>query len=444
MGLRNFPGPLFFRQPILTWIVLVSIFVRMGAAIYLGDEVIDLPGTADQISYHNLAIRVLEGKGFSFDRDWWPLTVAGAPTAHWSFLYTFYLVFIYAGFGIHPLAARLVQAILVGALQPYLVYWIGRRIFNERTGLIAAWATAFYIYFIYYAGCLMTESAYITAILGLFALVVKLVKTEAGQVVRPAWTGYICLGILLGCVVLLRQLFLLIIPFIAVWMLWVRRTRFWETALRFGVSGGILLAMILPVTYYNFIRFNRVVLLNTNSGYAFYFGNHPIYGTKFVPILTESMGTYQELIPDELRNLDEAALDQELLKKGLQIVFSDPIRYILLSISRIPAYFEFWPSDASSGISNLSRVASFGIFLPFMLYGWIRTGIHGGLKKFSNPEWLFVLFMVVYTSIHLLSWALIRYRLPVDAVALLFAGVGINDLYERFWIRQPRGLLQKG
>ena len=31
--------------------------------------------------------------------------------------------------------------------------------------------------------------------------------------------------------------------------------------------------------------------------------------------------------------------------------------------------------------------------------------------------------MATYTAIHLLSWALIRYRLPVDAIALVFAAV---------------------
>ncbi len=97
--------------------------------------------------------------------------------------------------------------------------------------------------------------------------------------------------------------------------------------------------MILPFTAYNYARFGRFVLLNTNSGYAFFWGNHPIYGTHFVPILTPEMGSYQDLIPPEVRNLDEAALDQELMRRGLQFVIDDPGRYLLLSLSRIPVLF---------------------------------------------------------------------------------------------------------
>ena len=45
------------------------------------------------------------------------------------------------------------------------------------------------------------------------------------------------------------------------------------------------------------------------------------------------------------------------------------------------------------------------------------------------------LFMVIYTGMHLLTWALIRYRLPVDAILLIFAAVGIMDILKRFNVR---------
>ncbi len=40
-------------------------------------------------------------------------------------------------------------------------------------------------------------------------------------------------------------------------------------------------------------------------------------------------------------------------------------------------------------------------------------------------------FAIVYTGIHLLTWALIRYRLPVDMVLIPFAGVAFVDIRER-------------
>jgi hypothetical protein len=97
----------------------------------MGDQVVDLPGTFDQISYNTLALRVLNGYGFTFGESWWPITPAGAPTAAWSFLYTLYLVAVYSLFGPYPLIARLIQAVIVGLLQPFLAYLIGYKVFSK-------------------------------------------------------------------------------------------------------------------------------------------------------------------------------------------------------------------------------------------------------------------------------------------------------------------------
>jgi len=161
------------NKQILVGILVMSVLLRIAAAFYLGNPVVDMPGTNDQISYHSLALRVLGGHGFTFDRGWWPLTRAGEPTAHWSYLYTLYLVAVYAIGGPHPLVARLIQAVAVGILQPYLTYQITARVFarqpgdfraRDRVPLLAAGLCAIYIYFIYYAASLMTEPFYITAI----------------------------------------------------------------------------------------------------------------------------------------------------------------------------------------------------------------------------------------------------------------------------------------
>ena len=83
-------------------------------------------------------------------------------------------------------------------------------------------------------------------------------------------------------------------------------------------------------------------------------------------MLSSGRSLTPDLIPQELRQLDEAALDQALLKLGLQFVIDEPIRYLQLSLSRIPFYFMFWPSNDSGMLSNISRMASFGLMWPFM------------------------------------------------------------------------------
>lgn len=413
----------------LLFIILAfSVFLRVLSALYFGNEVAELPGTFDQISYHNLALRINDGYGFTFGVGWWPVTAANAPTAHWSYLYTTYVAFMYKLFGPNPVVARLFQAVIVGILQPYLAYLIGRRIFNATVGLIAAAFTAVYIYFIYYAAALMTEPFYVTLILA--SLYVTMLMADSEK--KPDIKWALMLGFLLGLIVLLRQLYLLIIPFQLLWLMWARFKRDrWFPLAEAILVGMVIVAMVLPFTYSNYKRFNRFVLLNTNAGYAFFWANHPAYGTRFTPLRDD----YTDLIPEELlsQNLDEAALDQELLKLGLSFITDDPGRIIQLSISRIPIYFMFWPSTESGMVSNVTRVGSFGLLLPFMVYGvFLALRRNWSWALLQHPIFLLLLFALLYTGIHLLSWALIRYRLPVDAVLLIFAGYGLYDLAQRF------------
>jgi hypothetical protein len=429
----------------LIYILVVSVLLRIAAAIYFGNTVTSLPGTFDQISYHKLALRLLDGHGFSFGEQWWPATPANEPTAHWSFLYTLLLTAVYSVTNANPIAARLLQAVLVGIFMPWLVYRVTLRLFQsvfndteesiglktgERIGLISAAITAVYAYFIYYAAVLMTEGFYIIAILWSFDISLQIVQAKENK--RRQW---LLLGLSLGSAVLLRQLFLLFIPFFLLWLWWAARPK-----LRYLVLPiAVVLLMMLPWTVRNFIVFDQFVLLNTNAGYAFFWGNHPIYGRKFIPILTREMGSYYSLIPSDLLHLNEAALDTALLKLAIKNVVEDPWRYLLLSMSRIPSYFTFWPSSESSTIGNLSRVASFGLFSPFMLVGLghsIRLCTASLRAGLASPLFLPYLFVIFYTGIHVLTWTLIRYRLPVDAVLVSFAGLAIAKLLRRIELRR--------
>jgi len=437
------------RISITQWLFLVialAVALRLISAIYQGNQVEALPGIWDQLSYDSLAQRVIAGYGFSFAEGHWPVTRAGEPTAHWSYLYTMYLALIYAIFGYQPVVARVIQALVAGVLQTWFTWRIGQRIFGPFSGLVAAVLSAIYIYFFYYGGSLLTESFYIVGILWSLDVAMRIVEDshQAADIEdrKPNKWLWIQLGLAIGVTVLLRQLFLMFLPFLFLWIWWnvtrptgslqINGRELHKTAL-FGllISTLVIVMMIIPWTIRNYRAFNMFVPLNTNAGFAFYWGNHPIHGTDFIPIITTE--GYQDLIPKELLPLSEAEIDRDLLKLGIGFIIEDPVRFILLSISRAKEYFKFWPSSDSGIISNISRVGSFGLALPFMLYGlWLSLKL---VRKPQFPEQamqiiLLYLFIVIYTVIHLLSWTLIRYRLPVDAVLLIFAGFAITHLLE--------------
>ena len=76
-----------------------------------------------------------------------------------------------------PLAGRLVSLVF-GALTVVLVYFLGRRVFDEKTGLVAAAFAAMHPYMLRYSGDVLTEALYyflvaIVAFLGLKAVIEK-------------------------------------------------------------------------------------------------------------------------------------------------------------------------------------------------------------------------------------------------------------------------------
>jgi len=207
------------------------------------------------------------------------------------------------------------------------------------------------------------------------------------------------------------------------------------------VAGLVLVGCIAPFTVRNYLVYDNFLLLNSNAGYAMYSAQHPLHGTSF--------GEYWAApLPEDLvgQGLNEAEWDDALMARGIGFVLAEPGRYLMLSLSRVRDYIEFWPTADSSTLFNVGRVASIGIMLPFMIYGmWLA--LSEGRRKaaaeppkeegrspavFHFPSSFFLLgFMAFYSLLHIFTWAMSRYRLPVDAVALVFAAGAIDHLMEK-------------
>ena len=91
---------------ILLAILLLAVILRIAVALYLGNIVDAPPLLTDQRSYHALGARLVAGHGYSFDIGWYPFTLPDTPTAHWSFLYSFFVAAVYEVAGVQPLAVR--------------------------------------------------------------------------------------------------------------------------------------------------------------------------------------------------------------------------------------------------------------------------------------------------------------------------------------------------
>jgi len=463
------------------WLFVIltgSVILRVGVAFYLGDVVDAPPLLTDQRSYHALAVRLLEGHGYSFQENWYPFTPADTPTAHWSFLYPLFVAAVYAVFGVHPLAARVVQAVLGGGLLPWMVYRLSGTVFGpspslhpaspvepERSPereytllpLIAAAVATVYGYFILHAATLMTETFCITMLLWSLDEGLRLGEHLRGGGDVPLALP-LRLGLSLGLAALLRQSILPWMPILFLWLLWrsnaqtlagknVRTFKRFnvQRVVSLAIAGLVLAACIAPFTIRNYLVYDQFLLLNSNTGYAMYSAQHPMHGTTFSEFDAAPL-------PEGSWGRSEPDLDRDLMREGIRFVLDEPGRYLLLSLSRLRAFFEFWPTPDTTLLHNVGRTGSFGLFLPFMLYGLYLAIRRQRVSSRSSDEpgrlggsafGLLYLFIVFYTLLHVLTWAMVRYRLPVDAVLLPFASLGIAEAWGHLW-RTAAGRVKTG
>ncbi len=430
------------------WIAVLvfSVLTRVGIAIYYGNWV---PTEHDDYSYSTLGWRLATGHGYTFDRYWYPFTPPETPTAHWSFLYTAFVAGVYALVGFRPVAVRLVGAVLGGLLLPWMTARLARRLFPDRlwTPLIAAACAAAYAFFILYAARLMTETLYMIAFLWSLERAIALAEGFEARL-SPDWVTALGLGVSLGLTTLLRQAILPWVPVLFLWLVW----RAWRSDVRIFIqthfralflAGVVLLAFIFPWTYRNYRVYHGFLLLNSNTGYAMYSAQHPMHGACFQAFEAAPL-------PADLmrQDLTEVEWDRALMRRGIGFVLEEPGRYVLLSLSRLADYFEFWPTHTTL-LNNAGRLLSFTLYLPFMLYG-IYLGYRSTtqqvgksqailpISRLKHPIFLIFLFMIFYTALHVLTWAMSRYRLPVDAVTMPLVALALERTIPFLWERIRR------
>jgi len=408
---------------ILLTIIVVAVVARLLAAVYMGDST---PPYKDESSYSILAQRLVDGHGLSFAEYWYPVAQPDEPTSQWSFLYTGFIAVVYSILGFHPLAVRIISAVIGGILLPWMIFRLSKRVRpdDERLALLAAALTAIYAYFILFSAQLMTETFFIIAVVWSLERAISLEQQlgKGEKSLRNLGITALGMGISLALATLLRQSILPWLVPLFLYLLWTgyRNQLLRRTILVLGLATFLVTISILPFTIRNYRVYDEFLLLNSNAGYAMYAAQHPHHGTSFQAFQGAPLPTDIRPVPQ-----NEAEWDRVLLRAGIDFIIEDPGRYALLSLSRVADLFMFWPSPDTSLFNNIGRVVSFGLFLPIMLLGlWV-----------SRHDWrrytLLYLFMAFYAVMHLLTWSMIRYRLPIDAVLMLFAAMGLMAIIQR-------------
>ena len=391
----------------LVTILLVALLLRVAAAVALGDEIKGLSGAFDEVTYSMLGNRLATGHGLTFPEDWYPWIKADAPQSYFSFAMSGCLAAVYFVFGYHPLIARLLMALASTAVVA-MVYVVGRRFFNEKIAMIGAAVAAVHAYLIYYGAALVTETPFTLALLISFYYADRLRE-------EPEPRLWLAMAAALAAAVQFRMAVVFFVPLLALWILAYQRRRQWLWA---ATPVAAIAITVLPFTIWNYNTWGQPLALQAQFGHVFWNGNHPGHEGDFHP--------YQVFeIPADVLALDnDAQITNRLLEMGVENIKADPVHFLQLTLTRLRELFVFWPTEGSTLPANTLRVLSFGLLAPFSFAGIVLC-----MTQWRRLAPIY-LFAACHVGIHALTWAMVRYRVPLDPFLILFASYALVRLLD--------------
>ena len=245
----------------------------------------------------------------------------GIPTSFRAPLYPAFLAIVYffSGTGFPRfLAARIAQAILLGAPLAPLTYLVSKKLFPdaEKSARISAWVVACYPMLLVYPLGLGTENPFFLLVLASFYGLLTTIE-------KPAASYFLLAGFLLGLTALTRSVILLFAALAILWVWFILKQK----------RGAILVAVALSLTVApwvvrNSLLHHKLTGIETSMGYNLYLGYHPKGNGSFV------FGPSLDLLPI----LDDAERDKVGTQKAVEFIEAQPERFIPLAINRL-GYF---------------------------------------------------------------------------------------------------------
>ena len=346
---------------------------------------------------------------------------------HQAPLYPYAVAVVYAIFGGSTLAVFILQG-LIGAVIPFLVYRIGRDRFGRTAGIYCAALALGY-------GPLLAFTPRLLPTVPVIALELLLLD-RLPATTETRWRRWILPGIILGVLCITRPNLLLLAAGVALFGLALARIPR-KSALAFLVAAAVV---ILPVTAHNLVHGRALVLVASHGGETFYHGNNPrSVGTYTLMAGLESADIYQQAeISKALaeresgRRLNVSEVQNFWLGKGWDFIRDDPGRYVwlefqklrlMLGAEEVPDIYS--PVLEKSMGARLLRIVC--LSLP-----WVLPLALAGLVCFRSRlgPWLTGL-LIVHAVTLLVFYVSNRYRLPLEALALLPAGAALAGLRQR-------------
>jgi len=360
--------------------------------------------TSDAHSYNQIAVNLLDGKGFVTD---------GGLYARRGPVYPLFLAIIYLIFGYSFVAVRFAQAI-IGALTCIIIYLLSKELFDKKVGLIAAFISAIYYPFILQPAYLLTE------VLFTFLLIAMLYFLIRYYYKKDFFS--LCLGgLIFGISILCKGILFLFIPLLIIWLVVIEFKQHSKNVIATFVTLIFIFLPMFPWIVRNYLFYNAFIPSQIGGGLALYIGNNPK--------ATGGTGGWHKLrqdgfLPENIDNLFTVEVDKLSQIKAINYIRNNPERFIKLGFNKIINMWRPFYVDAML----INKIIMTFSYIPIMIFAIL--GIFLTRKKYKYISIFYFLF-IYYIMIHVIFFGVIRYRYPVMPFFIIFAAFSLVFLINK-------------
>ncbi len=389
----------------ILFVVIQTYFSPFAISFYAPDSVV----------YDTIAQNLVAGTGYQW---------GNVPSAYEPPGYPLFLTLCYLLFGRNFLAVALFQCLL-GALSAVLVAWIGLLLFSRRTGYVAGVLFALYPHSLFWTGAILTDTLYVFLSLLALGLLIRYKQTKSVGMLTAASVAF-------GLTLMTRSTLLPFIAFLLIFFGVVHRA---DGLKKYFFRSFLFLLILIPTMSPWIIRneytFHQLIITDSKGAIALAeaFGPNATGGTGGDSTAGIDYVQYPDLKGHDVEEADRYFADATL---GIQ---QHPLR-LLTSIPH--KFWNMWrPNYANASLRNNL------IFVPLYLFA-VVFGIIGMVLCWVRLRHFLLLYLYIayHVVIHSVMYGIIRYRLPVEPILLLFAAEGFLQAYDRIDIAH-KGILER-
>jgi 4-amino-4-deoxy-L-arabinose transferase-like glycosyltransferase len=401
------------RRARLAAIFVVALVVRLGFLLAYG---IDAPMAdwGDDTHYDQIA-RSLVFDGIYQDL-WFPPG------------YSLLLSAIYFFFGPSLIAVRIVQAVL-GATTCCVTYLLGRRLFDDRVGWVAAVLLAGYPSHIYMSWRIMAET--------LFILLVLLgVYVASNLPDRPRRRDAVRLGLALGFMTIVKSNLVVFPPALLAWLAFRSRTNA-RAFRRILLAAAVFLALSSATLVSNLIASSgEIGVLAANAGHTLWWSNNPYSdGYFYAPEEQEEAPIIEHFgMTDAFSEAGRLERDRLYRTLAIRWALENPITIVKLAARKLANAFGPFPHAAvlsGNPLASWTYALTWLLMLPFAL-----MGLRASLKQCARcrPAHLLI---ASYVAMVLIYYGTPRFTVTISPVILVLVARGAVGAWEAMTRTRP-------